>query len=187
MNFTDEQQAHVDGLIKKKYAEAHAKAEAKAAEQLAAAEAKHAGEVQTLKAENESLKAERGQQNERIRTALLKSEIAQTSAVNVNQVMKLIGDSVITGDDGELKVVDEKGLISLDEAGRPLSVKTYLEGFLKDNPHLVKAAPSTGSGSMGSTFFSTGAAGRTMNRAEFDRMDSARKTNYLQSGGQLKD
>lgn len=187
MNFTDEQQAHVDGLIKKKYAEAHAKAEAKAAEQLTAAEAKHAGEVQTLKAENESLKAERGQQNERIRTALLKAEIAQTSAVNVSQVMKLIGDSVITGDDGELKVVDEKGLISLDEAGRPLSVKTYLEGFLKDNPHLARTAGLPGAGSMSSTSFHGAGAAKTMRRAEFNELDATRKKTFIKSDGQLKD
>ena len=74
------------------------------------------------------------------------------------------------------------------QAGRPLSVKAYLEGYLADNPHLAKAAPLSGAGSQSSTFLSTGmGAARTMRRAEFDKLDASRKTTFIQSGGSIKD
>lgn len=185
MNFNEEQQAHIDKLISKKYAEAMSKAEAKAAEQLAASEAAHAGELQTLKAENEALKASRGEQNARMKTALLKAEIAVTSAVKPDQVEKLVSENISLGDDGNLKVVDDKGTMRLNEAGAPLSVKAFLEGFLQDNPHLVAASGRSGTGSFSSVGFGKG--GRTMHRAEFEKLDSARKKHYLQSGGSLTD
>lgn len=187
MNFNEEQQAHIDKLISKKYAEAMSKAEAKAAEQLSAAEAKFATDTQTLTTEIEKLRAAQGESNERVRQALLKAEIAQSSAVKVDQVMKLIGDSVVTGDDGDLKVVDDKGVVRLDEAGRPLSVKTYLEGFLHENPHLAKAAPSMGSGSFKPPFGIGEAGATSMRRRDFDALDASRKTNLIQSGVRLTD
>src|SRR3990172_9722640 len=184
MNFNEEQQAHVDKLISKKYAEAMNKAEAKAAEQLAAAEAKHAGEVQTLKAENETLKAERGQQSERIRLALLKAEISQTGAViNAVQVMKLINENFKLVEDGELVVIDDKGTPQLDESGKPHTAGTFIEKFLADNLHLVKAAGNPGAGSFGARF-DAGVAGaaKTMRRAQFDALDASRRKTFIQTG-----
>lgn len=186
--FDEEQQAHIDGLIKKKYAEAHAKAEAKAAEQVVAAEMKHAEETQTLRAELEKLKASQGESNERIRKALLQAEIAGAGAVNETQVAKLISDEIAIGDDGALKVVDEKGVARLDASGKPLSVKIYLEAFLKDNPHLRRSTGTTGSGSTGAIGFDgLVRAANTMRRGDFDGLSPQMKHNFLTTGGRLAD
>ena len=114
MEFTEAQQKVIDSLINKRVAEVKSKAEALASEQMAEVEKKHQEAVQTLKAENEKFKTSQGESNERTRKALLKAEIAQTSAVKTDQVMKLTSEGVIIGDDGELKVVDEKGVVRLD-------------------------------------------------------------------------
>lgn len=186
MNFTEEQQAHIDSIIKKKYAEAHAKAEAKAAETTAAADVKHAEELNTLKAELEKLKASRGESNERMRRALLKAEVAQTSAVNTEQVIKLVSDNIKFGDDGNLTVVDESGVDRLDDTGKPYSVKEFVSEFLDANPHLKQASRSMGAGSVSPSFYNAGAA-KTMRRAEFDKMGRAQQADYIRFGGSLAD
>ena len=177
MDFTPEQQAHIDSLIKKKYAEAHAKAEAKAAE-----------ELNTLKGQLDKLQAAQGESNDRLRSALLKAEVSQTNAVKPDQLMKLLAGDFKLGDDGALTVIDEKGIARLDASGKPLSVKSYLEAFLKDNPHLRRSSGMTGSGSTSATFnpFS-GPAGVTMRRRDFDNLSAQAKSNFIQSGGSLTD
>lgn len=187
MNFSEEQQAHVDSLIKKKYAEAHVKAEAKAAEQLSTAEARHVEETQTLKVELERLKASQGESNNRLKSALLKAEIAQTRAVRIDQVMKLLDGDFTLGVDGALKVVDEKGVTRLDASGAPLSVKSYLEGFLEDNPHLRRASGTAGAGSTSAMFNPFSATAGAMQRRDFDGLSTQAKLNFIQSGGSITD
>ncbi|HBG45353.1 MAG TPA: hypothetical protein DDW94_00005 [Deltaproteobacteria bacterium] len=184
MDFSKEQQATIDAMINKRVGEIKAKHEKELAEAVVQAEAKAQGEIETLRAGNDTLQKERDGQNERIRKALLQAEVASTGAVNGIQVAKLINENIAIGEDGVLEVVDEKGVVRLDEAGSPLSVKTYLEGFLTDNPHLAKAAPTAGAG----TFMRHNAGEtKTMRRADFDRLDAPRKTTFVRSGGQLKE
>ncbi len=188
MEFTPEQQAHIDKLISKKYAEAMSKAETKAAETIAATEAKYMDELNTLKGQVDSLKAAQGESNERIRRALLKAEVAPAGAVNVEQVMKLINESVIIGEDGELAVVDAEGKAKFTAEGKPYEVKAFVSEYLDANPHLKQATRSTGAGSMSASFFSSGmGATKTIKRGEFDSMSPAQKSNYLHGGGTLTD
>ena len=86
MEFTTEQQNHIDTLIKKKYNEAYSKAETKAAETIAAAELKFNEELTTLKGKVDSLQNLSGETTKRLRQALLKSEIAQLQPVSVDQI-----------------------------------------------------------------------------------------------------
>lgn len=185
--FNEEQQAHIDSLIKKKFAEAHAKAEAKAAEQIAAVEAKHAEETNTLKAELEKLQAVRGENDERVRKALLQAEVAGTNAIKPDQLMKLLDGDFKLGDDGALMIIDAKGTARLDASGKPLFVKSYLEAFLKDNPHLQKSSGTPGSGSMTDMFISPFNGAATMRRGDFDNLSAQLKSNFIQSGGSLTD
>jgi len=186
MDFTTDQQAHIDKLISKKYAEAMTKAEGKAAEQLSAAEAKHAEETLTLRAEVEKLQATQGGNTTRLRQALIKAEIAQLNAVNVTQVMKLINENIIIGEDGELEVMDDAGNAKFDDEGKPYRVTEFIKEFLDDNPHLVNARPSRGAGSMGNTSSFTG-GGKVKKRAEFNKMDGVEKSDFIRSGGTLAD
>lgn len=188
MDFTETQQAHIDSLIKKKYAEAHAKAEAKAAEIIVAVEAKHAEETHTLNTELEKFKAAQGESNERVRKALLKAEVSQLNAVNVVQVMKLINESIIIGEDGELAVVDAEGKTKFTAEGKPYEVKAFVSEYLDANPHLQKASRSTGAGSISAGPFSgAGATKTSMRRGEFEKLSSSQKSNYLHGGGTLTD
>lgn len=187
MEFNEEQQKAIDKMISRRVAEIKTKHEAELAEKIAEAKAEADKEVTTLKAEVEQLKAREGESNDRIRRALLKAEVAGTSAVNTDQVLKLVDEDFTLGEDGTLRVVDGEGNTRLDEAGSPLSVKAYLEGFLTDNPHLARSTPRTGSGSVGATWAAGMVGGRTKTRGEFDAMDPAQKTNYIRSGGTLAD
>lgn len=185
MNFNEEQQAHVDSLIKKKYAEAYSKAEQKAAETIAAAEAKYKEELDTLKGQVASLQAVQGESNERVRQALLKAEVSQLNAVNAEQVMKLTNDSVIIGADGKLTVVDAEGKARFTAEGKEMTVKEFISEFLDANPHLKLAPLLRGAGSMSATSLHGTGVAKTIKRGEFDKMGSAQKSNFINSGGRL--
>lgn len=181
-------QAFVDGLINKRIAEVKSKHESAMAAAVAEAEAKVQGEIESLRAAVQKYESERTESNERVRQALLEAAIVRSNAVNEKQVAKLIGDNIAIGNDGSLQVVDDKGNTRLDEAGRPYGVQEFVKEYLDDNPHLVKASRSTGAGSMSATFFSSGmGAAKTIRRGEFDEMDPAQKSNFIQSGGSLTD
>lgn len=187
MDFTPEQQAHVDSLIKKKYAEVYSKAEQKAAETIAAAEAKYIEDLNTLRGQVDSLTASQGENKERVRQALLKAEVAQSSAVNSQQVMKLINDNIIIGEDGNLAVVGADGGELFTAEGRPYEVRVFVSEYLDQNPHLQRAARSTGAGSIGAIgpFSGTGAAKTSMRRGEFNNLSASQKSNFIQAGGRL--
>ncbi|MDP2688725.1 MAG: hypothetical protein Q8P48_01305 [Deltaproteobacteria bacterium] len=184
MDFSKEQQAAIDGMISKRVGEIKTKHEKELAEAVEQAEAKAGREIETLKAEKQTLEASRGQDSERIRRALLKAEVAQVGAVNTVQVLKLVNENFKLGEDGELVVVDDEGTPQLDESGRPHTAGGFIEKFLTDNPHLARAASRAGGGSFMN--HGTGAT-NTMRRASFDALDASRKTNFVRSGGQVTD
>ena len=185
MEFSEEQQRIIDGLINKRVAEVKSKADAKAAELLAAAEAKHAEETNTLKADIEKLRGREGENKERIKQALLKAEVAQLNVIKAEQVMKLVNESVIIGEDGELEVIDDAGKVKYGAEGKPMTAKNFIEGFLADNLHLQKASRLTGSGSSGARFFPGETKTITMRRAEFNGLSASQRNDYIQSGGRL--
>ncbi len=186
MEFTLEQQAHIDALIKKKYAEAYSKAEQKGAETIAVIEAKYTEELNTLKGQVVSLQTAQGASNERVRQALLKAEVSQLNAVKAEQVMKLVNESVIIGEDGTLAVVDAEGKARFTAEGKPYQVKDFVSEFLDANPHLKQASPSRGAGSWVENG-PLGGGGKTMRRGAFDNMAPTQKSNFIQSGGRLTD
>lgn len=185
MEFSEEQQRVIDGLINKRVAEVKSKAEARAAEQVAEAEAKHVEESNTLKSELAKLKDREGENKERIRQALLKAEVSQLNVVKAEQVMKLVDESFVISEDGKLEVIDAEGKAKFDAEGKPMTARTFIEGFLADNLHLQKASRLTGSGSSSAMSFS--GAAKTMRRTEFNDLSASQRTDYIQSGGRLKE
>lgn len=68
---------------------------------------------------------------------------ARYRAVNPEQVKALIRNQVRLNQDGEVEVLDEKGVVRYDDSGKPLSVDSFVQSWLQNNPHFVSAAPTT--------------------------------------------
>ena len=68
---------------------------------------------------------------------------ARLRSVNPEQVKSLVRNNVRLNQDGEPEVVDREGKVRYDDSGRALSVDSYVQEFLSQNPHFVSATPST--------------------------------------------
>lgn len=68
---------------------------------------------------------------------------ARYRAVNPEQVKALIRNQVRLNQDGEVEVLDDKGVVRYDDSGKPLSVDSFVQSWLQNNPHFVSAAPAT--------------------------------------------
>jgi hypothetical protein len=64
-------------------------------------------------------------------------------AVNSEQVKSLVRNHVRLNADGEVEVLDEKGTVRYDDNGRPVTVDSYVQTWLQQNPHFVQPTPST--------------------------------------------
>ena len=68
---------------------------------------------------------------------------ARYRAVNPAQVQALIRNQVRLSPEGEVEVLDEKGVVRYDDSGKPVSVDSFVQSWLQSNPHFVSAAPAT--------------------------------------------
>jgi len=68
---------------------------------------------------------------------------ARLRSVNPEQVKSLVRNNVRLNQDGEPEVIDREGKVRYDDSGRALSVDSYVQEFLSQNPHFVSATPST--------------------------------------------
>jgi hypothetical protein len=68
---------------------------------------------------------------------------ARYRAVNPDQVKALIRNQVRLNQDGEVEVLDEKGVVRYDDSGKPVSVDSFVQSWLQSNPHFVSATPAT--------------------------------------------
>lgn len=68
---------------------------------------------------------------------------ARLRSVNPEQVKALVRNNVRLNQDGEPEVVDKEGKVRYADNGKPLSVDSYVQEFLTQNPHFISASPST--------------------------------------------
>jgi hypothetical protein len=68
---------------------------------------------------------------------------AKYRAVNPEQVKSLIRNNLRLGAEGDVEVLDREGKVRYDDSGRPLSVDSFVQTWLQENPHFVSATPST--------------------------------------------
>ena len=68
---------------------------------------------------------------------------ARYRAVNPDQVKALIRNNVRLNQEGEVEVLDDKGVVRYDDSGKPVSVDSFVQSWLQSNPHFVSAAPAT--------------------------------------------
>jgi len=78
----------------------------------------------------------------RLNTPILDAA-ARFRAVAPDQVKALIRNNVRLNPEGEPEVIDREGKVRYDDAGRPLSVDSFVQEFLQQNPHFVQPTPST--------------------------------------------
>jgi hypothetical protein len=68
---------------------------------------------------------------------------ARYRAVNPEQVKALIRNQVRLNQEGEVEVLDDKGVVRYDDSGKPVSVDSFVQSWLQSNPHFVSATPAT--------------------------------------------
>ena len=68
---------------------------------------------------------------------------ARYRAVNPDQVKALIRNHVRLNQEGEVEVLDDKGVVRYDDSGKPVSVDSFVQSWLQSNPHFVSATPAT--------------------------------------------
>lgn len=68
---------------------------------------------------------------------------ARYRAVNPEQVKALVRNNLRLSSDGEVEVLDREGKVRYDDSGRLLTVDSYVQNWLQENPHFVQATPST--------------------------------------------
>lgn len=78
----------------------------------------------------------------KVNTPLL-SAAAQYRAVNAEQVKALLSNQVRLNAEGEVEVVDSKGIVRYKDNGEALGVADLVKEFLDSNPHFVQPTPAT--------------------------------------------
>ena len=89
---------------------------------------------------------------------------ARYRAINPEQVKALIRNNLRLGAEGEVEVLDREGKVRYDDSGRPLSVDSFVQNWLQENPHFVQATPST-------TSSRSNVAGTTGGKLDITKLD----------------
>jgi hypothetical protein len=89
---------------------------------------------------------------------------ARYRAVNPDQVKALIRNQVRLSPEGEVEVLDEKGVVRYDDSGKPVSVDSFVQSWLQNNPHFVSAAPAT-------TNTRSNVTGNTTSKVDMSKLD----------------
>ena len=216
MEFTPEQQIHIDGLVKDAYTRAYTKAAEKGVEEqktaiataLVEAETKHKASIDTANKQIEDLKAinvkgvqvdnsateariakiegELKKEKEKGIKGSLESITAKLNAIDPEQAALLIRMQTTTDDNGNLVVINATGQPRNNGDGKPMSLNELCKEFLDASPHFVKASSSTGAGSKGDTGINSGAA-KLMKRGAYDDLSPQAQSDYVNSGGKLED
>ena len=89
---------------------------------------------------------------------------ARYRAVNPEQVKALIRNQVRLSAEGEVEVLDDKGVVRYDDSGKPVSVDSFVQSWLQSNPHFVSAAPAT-------TNTKSNVTGNTTKKVDISKLD----------------
>lgn len=86
----------------------------------------------------------------------LLNSASSRKAINPQQVVSLVKNSVRLSDAGEVEIVDDNGSVRYTDRGTAMTVDDLVGEFLTNNPHFISAGPS-GSGSQNSVAKTNGA------------------------------
>jgi DNA-binding protein YbaB len=194
IEYTPEQQEHMDGLIKKNHADAMTKAEAKYSGQMSELQ----GQIQGLKTELEAKGKEAGASKDKDKdlTALkdkidsmekalkqshnqtamgnIKSIAAELGAVNSDAVATLVTPFVRI-EDGKTSVLNADGQTRFSGEGKEMTVGELVKEYLNSNPYLVKASNGSGAGSKGARFDGT------KTKVDFSKLEPVDRINAVRA------
>lgn len=68
---------------------------------------------------------------------------ARYRAVNPEQVKALVRNNIRLNADGEVEVLDSEGKVKYDDRGQKVTVDSFVQSWLQQNPHFVQPTPST--------------------------------------------
>jgi len=113
--------------------------------------------------------------NIKINDALLGSA-SKNRAINPQQVVELLKNSVQLNEDGQVEVLADNGTPRYNKDGNLYSVEEYVSEFLTQNPHFQMATPS-GSGSKGNV---GKVDAKPFNLAELDLNNPEQRKQYVE-------
>lgn len=113
----------------------------------------------------------------------LLSAATKGDAINPAQVAALLRGSVKLEEDGSISVMNGDKVVT-DGNGENLSLDAYVEGWLKENLHMVK-----GKGGGGGSGGNQGGEGdhKTMTLEAFDALDPRGRMDFMKEGGRVSD
>lgn len=170
--------------------EAAAAAAAEAATKLEAEKAMKAGELEKAKQILESAQNERLGKIER---NYRKSRLEQLITANPNilpEAARDIADALASScrfdlESESLAVVGADGKPRVGQDGKPLSVDALVAEFTDQRPYLRKSTAPAGSGAAGGA--GNKAAGKSMLRSEWEKLDAKARMAHFDAGGTLRD
>ena len=130
---------------------------------------------QANKYQSEIQKLQSDLKNIKINDALLGSA-SKNRAINPQQVVELLKNSVQLNDDGQVEVLADNGTPRYNKDGNLYSVEEYVSEFLTQNPHFQMATPS-GSGSKGNV---GKVDAKPFNLAELDLNNPEQRKQYVE-------
>ena len=130
---------------------------------------------QANKYQSEIQKLQGDLKNIKINDALLGSA-SKNRAINPQQVVELLKNSVQLNDDGQVEVLADNGTPRYNKDGNLYSVEEYVSEFLTQNPHFQQATPS-GSGSKGNV---GKVDAKPFNLAELDLNNPEHRKQYVE-------
>ena len=107
----------------------------------------------------------------------LLNSASNRKAVNPQQVVSLVKNSVRLSDTGDVEVIDDNGSVRYTDNGTAMTVDDLVNDFLTNNPHFIQAGPS-GSGSQGSVAKSNGAIPGRIDKSSLNMNDPADREIY---------
>ena len=130
---------------------------------------------QANKYQSEIQKLQGDLKNIKINDALFGSA-SKNRAINPQQVVELLKNSVQLNDEGQVEVLADNGTPRYNKDGNLYSVEEYVSEFLTQNPHFQMATPS-GSGSKGNV---GKVDAKPFNLAELDLNNPEQRKQYVE-------
>lgn len=126
-------------------------------------------DLEDMKKEMADLKSREKENHERSINASLLTEINEFNVVRPKQIAELLRGHISVDETGHLTIQGEEGKLKVNAQGNPMTVKEYIGNWLEQNPHMLKAPGSPGSGSRAGEFNNKGGE-KTILRADFDKL-----------------
>ena len=111
--------------------------------------------------EMEKITGKLSNMNEGNKRSAILSAVAKHNVIDASQITNLLWNNIGVSENGEITVKGEGGVpkIDINNGGAPMTIDTFVESWLKENPHHLRSSGSAGGGSGSSKFGGDGGSG----------------------------